>query len=988
MSGYRLADGGLVDRATALSFTFDGKRLDGFAGDTLASALIANGVTLVGRSFKYHRPRGILSAGTEEPNALMTLGEGSRAEPNIPATTTELFEGLVARSQNRWPSLGLDLLAATRPLAPMLVAGFYYKTFMGPTKRSWMLFEPFIRRAAGLGAPPTGADPDCYDRRNHFCDVLIVGGGPAGIAAALQAARSGARVTLADDAAAPGGALRGSRTRIDGEPAGAWLARSIAELDALGATRLPRTTVFGYYDHQTLGAVERVTDHLATTDGSSPRQRYWIVRARHVVLCAGAVERPLVFPGNDRPGVMLADAVRLYAYRHGVACGRKVALFTNNDSAYGVVRDLSAAGAPLTAVIDARAEIPEACRRAAHDAGVELIAGSVVRGTHGGRSLSALDIGGVGGSGTVRRLDVDCLAVSGGWTPRVHLASQMGGPPTFDARLQSFLPGAPSTGWIAAGAMAGTLETAGCLAEGADAGDRAARAVGLEPTATPDIEVSEELTGYQPLVIPAIRGRGKAFVDLQNDVAASDVELARREGYVSVEHLKRYTTLGMATDQGKTSNVNAIALMAEGRAGGSAEVGTTRFRAPYTPVTLGALAGRHTGAHFQAERRTPMHDWHVANGAVMSPVGPWLRPRAYLRAGETLREAYIREAGNVREQVGVCDVSTLGKIDIQGPDAGKFLNRVYSNGFKTLAVGKARYGVMLRDDGMLLDDGTTWRLDETAYLMTTTTGAAAPVMQHLERLLNVAWPNLQVNVTSTTSHWASMSLAGPRARDVLADLLDETDVSGDALPFMAVRRSSIAGVPVIVARLSFSGELAYEIFCGAGYGLAAWRRVLEVGAAHGIMPYGTEALGTLRIEKGHIAGGEMDGRISPHHVGLAGMLSKRKPYFGSALANRDGLLDPERYEIVGLVSRAGEPLRAGAHVVSGPAGNPGPSQGFISSTTFSPALGKEIALALVKGGDARRGEVMYAADPVHRRHLEVDVVSPHFHDPDGTRMKD
>ena len=999
MSGYRLDSGGLVDRDRPLNFTFDGKSYRGFAGDTLASALLASGVDILGRSFKYHRPRGLFSAGVEEPNALVTLRAGARSEPNCKAPVVELFEGLEARSQNRWPSLGFDVMALNGLAGPLLSAGFYYKTFMGPTRKAWMVYEHFIRKAAGMGAATRLADPDRYEETNAFCDLLIAGAGPAGLMAALTAAGSGARVVLADEQAAMGGNLRGAALSVGDSSGDSWCRSALAVLAALpNVTLLPRTTVYGYYDDNTFGAVERVADHLAAPAEDTPRQRHWTIRAKRLVIAAGAIERPLVFAGNDKPGILLADAARIYVERYGVAPGQRVALFANHDGAYRTVEALAAAGIEVVAVVDPRPEIGTAARAVAATSGADLLTGQVVTRARGGRKLTGIEVRPYDPAGGVqdrlpRTLAVDCLAVSGGWTPTIHLASQASGPARWHEALAAFLPGEPTQPWLAAGACNGEMSTAACLTAGARAGTEAARACGFAPSPVSLPAVSEEvfcnavLPVWDARVPSKTGGKGKAFVDLQHDVTAADVSLAHREGFRSVEHLKRYTTLGMATDQGKTSNMAGLALMARESGLAIPQVGTTRFRPPYTPVTLGALAGQARGSHFRPLRRTPMHDWHVAQGADMMEVGVWQRPRVYRRDGENVEQAYIREARQVRAAVGMADVSTLGKIDVQGPDAAEFLNRVYSNGFLKLPEGKARYGLMLREDGFLWDDGTTWRLSEHRFLMTTTTANAAPVLAQLEFLLAAVWPELKVAVTSVSEQWASMAVSGPRTRDVLAAVVDDIDLSNEAFPFMGVREGKLDSIPVLVARLSFSGELAYEVYCGAHFGEAVWRKIMAAGEPFGIVAYGLEALGTLRIEKGHVAGPELDGRTTAEDLGLAGMTSRKKDYIGSAMMDREGLVEPRRLKLVGLVSRDGQPIRSGSHLVEANGASPSPrSLGHITSSTYSPALEKYIALGLLENGRDRIGQHLVASYPLKGHEVGVEVVASHFFDPEGSRM--
>ena len=998
MSGYRLSSGGSqIDRNRRIRFSFDGRDLGGFAGDTLASALLANEQILFGRSFKYHRPRGVLSAGAEEPSALVTMRGGARVEPNTKATMVELYDGLEASSQNRWPSLGFDVLSVNSLFSNFLSAGFYYKTFMGPTRKAWMVYEHFIRRAAGLGAGGFEADPDRYEGLHAHCDVLVVGSGPTGLMAARAAAVSGARVILAEEMAQFGGMLPNESETLDGVSAGDWAKATVAELSALdNVTLMPRTSVYGYFDDNVLAAVERVADHMPVPPENTPRQRHWTIRAKQVVIASGAIERPIVFDGNDTPGVMLSDAVRSYALRFGVAAGRKVIFFTNNDRAYHTALRLADQGMAIRAVVDARSTPPQALVEALAARGIEHFPGHVVAKAEGGKALEGVHIAPYDPhtkrlKGSSRWITTDALAVSGGWSPAIHLASHASGRPNFRDDIQAFVPGEAEQAWRAAGACNGDFGLAACLVAGAEAGAAAAGDAGFGATALPQPSVeggeADDFAVLPLWEVPAIKGRGKKFVDLQHDVTAEDVRLAQREGFQSVEHLKRYTTLGMAADQGKTSNINGLAIMAETRGASIPEVGTTRFRPPYNPVSLGAIAGREIGAHFRPVRLTPMHDWHVAQGADMLAAGAWLRPRVYREPGESVTDAYIRETRAVRDSVGIVDVSTLGKIDVQGPDAAEFLNRVYSNGFAKLPVGKARYGLMLREDGIVYDDGTTWRLSEAQYLMTTTTANAAGVLTHLEHLLSIVWPELRVQVNSVTEQWAGMAVSGPNARRTLEAAVDDMDLSNEALPFMGVRPGHLGGIPVLIARLSFSGELAYEVYTEANYGLPVWEKVLEAGKSFGIIAYGTEALGALRIEKGHVAGPELDGRTTAADLGLGGMASRKKHYIGCMMLDREGLTDPSRLKLVGLVSLSGESIRPGSQLVEGATmATSGPSLGHVSSTTYSPALEKQVALGLVEGGLERSGHRLYATYPLKGHHVPVEVVEPVFFDKDGSRM--
>lgn len=984
MAGYRLASGGsMVDRQVPVRFSFDGKQFDGFAGDTLASALLANGQSVIARSFKYHRPRGVFSAGHEEPNALVTMRSGGRHEPNAKATVTELYDGLEARSQNAWPSPRFDLMAVNQLAAPMFVAGFYYKTFMGTGQRFWHFCERFIRRAAGMGAAGKEPDPDRYERANRFTDILVVGGGPAGIAAARAASASGKRVLLVDENAELGGCLAEDQGVIDDLEPMDWATQALSDMP--NVTVMRRTTVYGYFDDNVLGAVERVADHVDRPDAGRPRLRHLKIYADKVVIATGSVERPLVFANNDKPGVMLASAGLRYANRFGVAVGREIVVTGNNDSIYTVALSLDALGANVVAVIDQRSKPSGRHTEGLEQRGIRQFAGYAIRRAKGLGTIRSVELAPCEDSDALQDrkaigLRCDALLVSGGFTPMVNLCSQAGLPPVYDAQIDGFLPGRPTQDWLAAGAANGRMDLASAIAEGHAIG---AQLGGTESAASP--QVTGSLPATHGTTFANVASRGKSFVDLQHDVTAKDIELAHREGFRSIEHVKRYTTLGMAADQGKTSNVNAIALMAGLQGLSPDQVGTTRFRPPYTPVALGALAGREIGKEFKPERRTPMHDWHLANGAEMVDAGLWVRPRVYRNTpDETLYDAYVREARAVRESVGIVDVTTLGKIDVQGPDAAEFLNRIYANPFLKVPVGKARYGAMLREDGILFDDGTTWRLSENRFLTTTTTARAAGVLAEMERLLAVVWPELRVHVTSVSDQWAAMAVAGPNSRRTLQKILEALDISNEAFPSMAVGTGKIEGIDVMVARLSFSGELAYEVYCGSRDGTRVWKAIMAAGEEFAITPYGTEALGTLRIEKGHISGPELDGRTTLDDVGLGKMASRKKPYVGSVLLDREGLGASERLQLVGLVSSGGRPLLAGAQLVD--PDKPNHALGHITSTTFSPALDAYIALALVSGGRSHIGGDMLARFPLKGETFKVKLVDPVFFDPQSERM--
>ncbi|MBW5434046.1 sarcosine oxidase subunit alpha family protein [Bradyrhizobium canariense] len=987
---FRLPSGGLVDRTQTLSFRFDGKTYDGHPGDTLASALLANGVRLLGRSFKYHRPRGVLSVGSEEPNALVELRTGARREPNTRATIIELFEGLEATSQNRWPSLGCDFLSVDRLAGSALVAGFYYKTFMWPAAFWEKLYEPVIRRAAGLGRAARFADPDHYEKAFAFCDVLVIGAGPAGLSAALTAGRSGARVILCDEDFRLGGRLLAERREIDGRPAADWVAATLAELAALSEVRtMLRTSVFGLYDHGIFGAVERVNDHVAVPPAHQPRQRGWRIYTKRAILASGALERPIVFPGNDRPGVMLAGAVRAYVNRFGVLPGREIVVFTTGDNGWATVCDLVAAGVRLSAIVDSRSEIDPTFKALAERAGARVFAGGAVEATQGGHHVRGVVVRDSSGKHTT--LSCDLLAVSNGWNPTLHLTSHQNGRPIWNEDVQAFVPGTLPPGLAVGGSAAGRFTLAQALEDGARLGREAAVEIGFRPTHIEPIPTTDAETNRVKPIWRVRGGRGKAFVDFQNDVTEKDVELAAREGFRSVEHLKRYTTLGMATDQGKTSNIAGLAIMAEQTGRAISDTGTTVFRPPFTPVAIGALAGHHRGKDFRPVRLAPTHDWSREQGAVFVETGQWLRAQYYPKPGEQdWLTTVTREVLAVRTGVGLCDVSTLGKIDIQGRDTAEFLERVYINGWKALPVGKARYGLMLREDGFVMDDGTTSRLRENHFLMTTTTANAGKVMQHLEFCHQVLWPKLDVRMVSVSEQWAQAAIAGPKSREVLRDILDAVhDISNEAFPYLAAREVTVnGGIPARLFRISFSGELAYELAVPADYGEAMMRALMAAGSPHGITPYGTEALGVMRLEKGHVAGNELNGQTTARDLGLGKMMSSKKDFIGRLMARREALLQSDRPTLVGLrpINNA-ERLRAGAHFISmGRTANTDNDEGYMTSVAYSPSLGHWIGLGLLKNGPRRVGERIRAVDPVRNSEIHVEICSPIFVDREGTRL--
>lgn len=989
MTSSRLSAGGLIDRQTPLTFSWNGIRSKGFKGDTLASALLANGHSIIGRSFKYHRPRGVMSAGVEEAGALVTIGEGSRTDPNVAATSQELFDGLVARGQNAWPSVRWDAGSILGLFGRFFSAGFYYKTFMGlppfesgKGTRIWMLYEHLIRSSAGMGKIERLPDADRYEQAHLHCDVVVVGGGIAGINAALAADAAGLEVVLVEQDFRLGGDLLSQ-----GKTIAASATSLLAELEARRVRIMTRTTAFGLYENCVLGLLEK----LSPGSSEKVRQRLWTLKAERVILATGAIERSIAFENNDRPGVMNASAGRTYANRFGVLPGKSLVVATTNSTAYQTAFDLAAVGAEVR-ILDSRQGGDPAFLEQARSLNIEVHTSSAPFNVLGKNGVTGLDVGAREDGSWVKKASFSCdgILVSGGWSPVIHLQSHLGPRPAWCDNDQCFLPLTDAPGMIVAGSAAGYWSSEECAASGLAAGEQVAFELGKRvrgkalPTRTP--------MSTSPDALYLVKGEKtgkKSFVDFLNDVAVADVRLAHQEGFISVEHLKRYTTLGMGSDQGKMGNVIGLATMADLLGKGIPDVGVTRFRPPYTSITLGALAGEIVDGHFKPLRRTPMHDWNLSKGSVMADAGLWHRPWYYPNAGETIQSAYIREATTIRRTVGICDVSSLGKIAVQGPDSATFLDRVYVNSVEKLKVGKTRYCVMLRDDGIVLDDGTAWRESDTDFFVTTTTTNAARVLTFFEELLQVRWPDLRVHVTSVTDQWGGFSVAGPRSRETLqCCLADPEHISNEALPFMGFVETRLkSGVPCRIARISFSGELAYECYVPADYG-GHLAEVLskEVTARDGCC-YGLEALGTLRIEKGHVTGAELDGRTTLEDAGLGGMASKKKPFIGSSLKERPELKRADRPKLVGIFPvDDGATFNAGS-ILCREGSVSGFGEGWITAATYSPALGHWIGLGYISGGyTSWEGHDAVAADPIRNAATKVKIVSPHMFDPSGERM--
>ena len=977
----RIAGKGLVDRSETVGFRFDGRDYTGFRGDTLASALLASGVRIFGRSFKYHRPRGVMTTGSEEPNALVTVGRGARQVPNVRATVQEIHTGLDARGQNCWPGLGFDLMEVNDLFAPFFGAGFYYKTFMWP-KAFWeSLYEPLIRRAAGLGALSGKSNDEPYEKAWAFCDLLVIGAGPAGLMAALVAARGGADVILADEDHRMGGRLLLETHQIAGQPGAGWAAGVIEELASLPNVRLmPRTTVTGAYDGGTFGALERVGLHVANPSDALPRECFWRIVAKRAVLASGAQERQIAFANNDRPGIMTAGAVRGYLNRWGVAAGQSVTIFANNDNAHRTARDLAAAGVRIAALIDVREDV-------AVPGGFPVHAGCRVIDTAGRRGLREVVI--ADREGRVSRIASDCLAVSGGWNPGLHLACHMNGRPAWREEIAAFVPKPGMVpGLSVAGAANGAFSTQACLAEGAAAAEAALEAFGTRVART-DLPQAEDgairIRAYWEVPEP----RHRAWLDFANDVTTKDVRLAAQENFASVEHMKRYTTQGMAPDQGKNSSVAALAVLADATGRAIAETGTTTFRPPSAPGSSAAMGAGGQRAAAAPQRRTTADRAARERAAPMLEAGLWYRASYFPRPGETTwREACDREVTMVRERVGVADVSTLGKIDIQGRDAARFLDLVYTNTFSTLKPGRVRYGLMLREDGMVMDDGTTACLGAGHYLMTTTTAAAGQVMRHLDFVQQAHCPGWDVRAISVTEHWAQFAVAGPLARELLNSLL-EAPIDGAALPFLSCGTVRIMGVEARLFRISFSGELGYEIAVPARFGASLWRDLVARAESLGGGAYGMEALNVLRIEKGFITHAEIHGRVTAFDIGLQGMVSAKKDCIGKGASTRPGLSGPEREQLVGLRPiPGGRAIAAGAHLFDeGAQAVSAEDRGYVTSVCWSPTLRTYLGLGFLKDGRARIGGRVRLVDHLRKTEVLCEVTHPVFLDPEGGRAR-
>ena len=989
---YRNAKGGEIDRTMPLSFKFNGKKYWGYKGDTLASALLANGIHLVGRSFKYHRPRGIFSAGIEEPNGLVQLETGAYSEPNIQVTRIHLSEQLEAKSQNCWPSINIDINAINSKFEKLIPAGFYYKTFMWP-KKFWSFYEYLIRKVAGMGVAPRLADPDKYEHRYTHCDILIIGAGPSGLSAALQAGVTNARILLIDSEPSLGGYLRTESCKIAGVPAKKWVSETERHLtNKENVTILRNTIAVAYYDHNMVV----LNEYIGKNSTSKTKQRLWLARAKTVILASGSIERPLVFSNNDRPGVMLTSAVLTYARVYGTRAGKNAVVFTNNNSIYSTIENLISSGIKIKMIVDVRHSIPNKHLMTAQKNKIHILKGHVVHNVKGTKKLnsvkiSPLDQKGRFQSGDEISVKCDLLCISGGWTPNVHLFSQAQGKLKYDPRITAFVPSEALHSLQPIGSCNGKFALKDCIVEGLNAGIKAVNFLNFNasPLSAPSCSNSPSL-GITPLWLVPSRNSEKKFVDFQNDVTTDDIELAHTENYVSVEHLKRYTTLGMGTDQGRLSNVNGLAIMAKLRNVKIKNMGTTTFRAPFTPITMGAVAGPNINEYFIPIRLTSMHENHKTFDAQFIRAGQWLRTQYYNIPNTDVEKIILQEATNTRENAGITDISTLGKIELKGSDITEFLNKIYINNFENMRHGTCRYGVMLREDGMVFDDGTVTKIKEDNFLITTTTSKAEQVLQHLEYFSQVEWPNLDVNLLSVTEEWAGIAIAGPNSRCILSDIVKDIDLSNEACPFMAYREGTLYNIPIRIFRISFSGELAYEINIPANFGSDMWEIVIKVGARYKAKPYGTEAMNILRIEKGHVVGGEINGRTTADDLGLSSMMSASKDFVGKRALERPGLKDMNRPQLVGLtpVDKKTDIPRGGRIINNHNTTLKPCLEGEVTSRCFSPILGHPIALGLVSAGRRRFGETITVVSPLLNESVIAEICDPTFFDTEGRRLRD
>ena len=987
-----------IDETTRVSFKFNGHRFFGYKGDTLASALLANNIHLVGRSFKYHRPRGIMTCGSEEPNAIIQVGnDPSLTEPNVRATEIEIYEGLVASSQNCWPSVNFDIGGINNFFSPIIPAGFYYKTFMWPAKL-WKFYEYFIRKSAGLGKSPTKPDSELYDHKYMHCDVLVVGGGISGVLSANIAAQNNLNTVLLDDKNSLGGStiFQDNETfKINNDNSGIWLEKEIKKLKSLkNLTIKTRTSLAAYHGYNYLLAKENLTDHLNLNDRKNKiRQRLWKIRAKKVIIATGSIERPLIFNNNDRPGIMLSSSVKKYIDYYGVKCGEKISLFTNNDSAYETAISLNNSGVKVNSVIDVREKSNSTIVKFVENLGIKVYWKHTIVNTNGYKRINSVEImklsdDGSNVVGNKFNENCDCLGISGGWTPMVHLFTQSGGKLKFKDEDKIFIPNSAQSNQISVGSCNGDFELDQILK---NSNNLVKEFLDVKNSEFDDLNVScsKEIDKKNIWLLPSDKpfGKTKPFLDFQNDSTAKDIKLALREGFKSIEHVKRYTTTGMGTDQGKLSNMHALGIIAETAGVKMGDLGTTTFRPPYTPLTFGVIVGRNVGEFFDIVRKTPMHECHIIHNAKFENVGQWKRPWYYPKGNETMYEAVQRESKAARNSAAILDASTLGKIDIQGSDSSEFLNRIYTNAWSKLDIGKCRYGLMLNEDGMVYDDGVTTRLGENHYLMNTTTGGAANVLSKLEDYLQTEWPELDVYLTSVTDQYATASICGPNSKKIISKIIPELDLSDNKFPHMSFKSTMIGKIKCRIMRVSFTGEHTYEINVPSGYGKSLWEKCIEAGKEFNITPYGTESMHLLRAEKGFIiAGQDTDGTMTPVDLQMDWIISKKKyDFIGKRSLYRSDTIREDRKQLVGLLTDdPKEILEEGAQIVAEKNKKPVEMLGHVTSSYFSPNLNKSIALAVIKKGKKLKGQKMFV--PMKNKIIQVTVTDTVFLDKENKRL--